>query len=135
MLKEKPTNLYGNVLLQRSYLSLTYVEKADVRKLHIGKQGLKSFETCSELYQISMRELMLEKKTTKSHVKTLHHKCLKVSYTRLCDPSFFLIFHTQCCPHIETSQLIWQANQSTGFYMRATFGIFSSIRLFSKLPL
>lgn len=84
MLKEKPTNLYGNVLLQRSYLSLTYVEKADVRKLHIGKQGLKSFETCSELYQISMRELMLEKKTTKSHVKTLHHKCLKVFEIDLC---------------------------------------------------
>ena len=26
----------------------------------------------------------------------------------------------QCCPHIETSQLICTANQSTGFYMRAT---------------
>ena len=26
----------------------------------------------------------------------------------------------QCCPHIETSQLICKANQLTGFYMRAT---------------
>ena len=26
----------------------------------------------------------------------------------------------QCCPHIETSQLICFANQLTGFYMRAT---------------
>ena len=26
----------------------------------------------------------------------------------------------QCCPHIETSQLIFCANQLTGFYMRAT---------------
>ena len=26
----------------------------------------------------------------------------------------------QCCPHIETSQLICTANQLTGFYMRAT---------------
>ena len=26
----------------------------------------------------------------------------------------------QCCPHIETSQLICTANQFTGFYMRAT---------------
>ena len=26
----------------------------------------------------------------------------------------------QCCPHIETSQLICCANQLTGFYMRAT---------------
>ena len=26
----------------------------------------------------------------------------------------------QCCPHIETSQLIYKANQLTGFYMKAT---------------
>ena len=26
----------------------------------------------------------------------------------------------QCCPHIETSQLICTANQLTGFYMRET---------------
>ena len=26
----------------------------------------------------------------------------------------------QCCPHIETSQMIFTANQLTGFYMRAT---------------
>ena len=25
-----------------------------------------------------------------------------------------------CCPHIETSQLIFTANQMTSFYMRAT---------------
>ena len=25
-----------------------------------------------------------------------------------------------CCPHIETSQLIFTANQLAGFYMRAT---------------
>ena len=29
-------------------------------------------------------------------------------------------FKCQCCPHIETSQLICCANQLTGFYMRAT---------------
>ena len=27
---------------------------------------------------------------------------------------------SQCCPHIETSQMICCANQLTGFYMRAT---------------
>ena len=29
----------------------------------------------------------------------------------------------QCCPHIETSQLIYTANQLTGFYMRATLAL------------
>ena len=29
----------------------------------------------------------------------------------------------QCCPHIETSQLIYCANQLTGFYMRATLAL------------
>ena len=30
----------------------------------------------------------------------------------------------QCCPHhIETSQLIWTANQLTDFYMRATLAL------------
>ena len=29
----------------------------------------------------------------------------------------------QCCPHIETSQLIYSANQLTGFYMRATLAL------------
>ena len=34
---------------------------------------------------------------------------------------FFLLFHKcQCCPHIETSQLICFANQLTGFYMALT---------------
>ena len=47
---------------------------------------------------------MLEKKTTKSHAKTLHHKCLKVSYTRLCDPFIF--------SHISHSVLPSYRNQS-----------------------
>ena len=29
----------------------------------------------------------------------------------------------QCCSHIETSQLIYTANQLTGFYMRATLAL------------
>ena len=29
----------------------------------------------------------------------------------------------QCCPRIETSQLIYTANQLTGFYMRATLAL------------
>ena len=29
----------------------------------------------------------------------------------------------QCCPHIETSQLICTANQLTGFYIRATMAL------------
>ena len=29
----------------------------------------------------------------------------------------------QCCPHVETSQLISCANQLTGFYMRATLAL------------
>ena len=29
----------------------------------------------------------------------------------------------QCCPHIETSQLICTANQLTGFYMGATLAL------------
>ena len=31
-----------------------------------------------------------------------------------------LTIKCQCCPHIETSQLICFGNQLTGFYMRAT---------------
>ena len=30
---------------------------------------------------------------------------------------------SQCCPHIETSKLIWTANQLIGFYMRATLAL------------
>ena len=30
---------------------------------------------------------------------------------------------SQCCPHIETSQLIYCANQLIGFYMRATLAL------------
>ena len=37
----------------------------------------------------------------------------------------------QCCPHIETSQLICCANQVTGFYMRATF-VFNLLRQFAE---
>ena len=29
----------------------------------------------------------------------------------------------QCCPHIETSQLICTVNQLTGFYMRETLAL------------
>ena len=29
----------------------------------------------------------------------------------------------QCCPHIETSELICCADQLTGFYMRATLAL------------
>ena len=29
----------------------------------------------------------------------------------------------QCCPHIETSQLICTANQLTGFYLKATLAL------------
>ena len=29
----------------------------------------------------------------------------------------------QCCPHIETSQLIGPGNKLTGFYMRATLAL------------
>ena len=35
----------------------------------------------------------------------------------------------QCCPHIETSQLICSANQLTTFYMRATLTFNGLIQL------
>ena len=38
----------------------------------------------------------------------------------LCTLYFSSPIKCQCCPHIETSQLICTANQLTGFYMRAT---------------
>ena len=37
----------------------------------------------------------------------------------------------QCCPHIETGQLIYYANQLTGFYMRATLA-FSGLKYLIK---
>ena len=36
----------------------------------------------------------------------------------------------QCCPHIETSQLICTANQLTGFYTRATLAINGLVKVF-----
>ena len=44
----------------------------------------------------------------------------KVSY---CENHLFKPSKYQCCPHIETSQLICCANQLTGFYMRATLAL------------
>ena len=49
---------------------------------------------------------------------------------------FFQAFHVypikcQCCPHIETSQLICCAIQLTGFYMRATL-IFNGLNVKSR---
>ena len=38
----------------------------------------------------------------------------------------------QCCPHIETSQLICTANQLTGFYMRATLAL-NGLKAFFKI--
>ena len=37
----------------------------------------------------------------------------------------------ECCPHIETSQMIFCANQLTGFYMRATLAI-NGLNIFDK---
>ena len=37
----------------------------------------------------------------------------------------------QCCPHVETSQLICKANQLTGFYMRATLALNGLSDIFS----
>ena len=37
----------------------------------------------------------------------------------------------QCCPHIETCQLICRANQLTGFYMRATLAFNGLTHLFT----
>ena len=34
--------------------------------------------------------------------------------------SIFYPIKSQCCPHIEKSQLICRANKLTGFYMRTT---------------
>ena len=36
-------------------------------------------------------------------------------------------FYCQCCPHIETSQLLCSANQLTGFYRKATLAIIGLI--------
>ena len=38
----------------------------------------------------------------------------------------------QCCPHIETSQLVCCANQLTGFYMRVTLA-FKGLTHFSSV--
>ena len=36
---------------------------------------------------------------------------------------YFWPIKCHCCPQIKTSQLIYTANQSTGFYMRATLAL------------
>ena len=57
--------------------------------------------------------------TKRSHIlllcSTTPH-CLSAVRYLLHEP-----FTCQCCPHVETSQLICTANQLSGFYMRATF--------------
>ena len=44
-----------------------------------------------------------------------------------------LIIKCQCCPHAETSQLIYTTNQLTGFYMRATLAFNGLINEFLHL--
>ena len=41
-------------------------------------------------------------------------------------------FKCQCCPHIETSQLICFANQLTGFYIRVTLA-FNGLIIFPSM--
>ena len=40
----------------------------------------------------------------------------------------------QCCPHTETSQLIYRTNQLTGFYMRVTLILNGLSNAIQKLP-
>ena len=37
--------------------------------------------------------------------------------------NFFWVIKCECCPNIETSQVICSANQLTGFYMFATLAL------------
>ena len=59
------------------------------------------------------------------------YQVCKCCYLKLMIPFtwvFFLLFcytiKCQCCTHIATSQLIYRANQLTGFYMRATLALY-----------
>ena len=58
----------------------------------------------------------------------------KLHFTFLVNKIFllFLPIKCQCCPHIETSQLICTANQFTGFYMRAIL-TFNGLNIFHFL--
>ena len=68
-------------------------------KLFCKKGALKNLAKFTEKHLINL-----------SLIKRLKHKCFPVVFAKFC----------QCCPQIETSQLICFANQWTGFYMRAT---------------
>ena len=53
--------------------------------------------------------------------------CSKEHFT-LSSPTLCLTLYDQCSHHIETSQLIWSANQLTGFYMMRTLVVKGLIR-------
>ena len=55
-------------------------------------------------------------------VMPLHHNA-KVVYTKFVITDTIYPIKYQCCPHIETSQLICCANELTGFYMMVTLAL------------
>ena len=54
---------------------------------------------------------------------TLWELVQKSEEIKICMTSTFIIFLCQCCPHIETSQLIFSTDQLTCFYMRAKLAL------------
>ena len=72
------------------------------------------------LKENNMRNTFLEKSCTKCGGETSPRPSFKKSKLGI---SLGLPIKCQCCPHMETSQLICCANQLTGFYMRATLAL------------
>ena len=89
-----------------------------------------------DLYEDLQRCLLLQdcKSSIFKDLQFVHHKkeAAFIFKKSLKDCKGFKPIKCQCCPHIETSQLICCANQLTGFYMRATL-IFNGLKNF-KLP-
>ena len=56
-------------------------------------------------------------------------KMSQISQEITCIGVSFEPIKCQCCPHVETSQLICKANQLTGFYIRATLAFNRLMRL------
>ena len=51
------------------------------------------------------------------------HRDAKVVYNKFVITDTIYPIKHQCCPHIETSQLICCANELTGFYMKVTLAL------------
>ena len=90
------------------------------------------------IYRSSRLEMFCEKDVLRNFTKfrpatllkkRFWHRCFPVNFAKFLRAPFFKEHFRRLLPHIETSPLIYSANQWTGFYMVETF-ITKELKLF-----